>query len=95
MLDAIRREAKKMQDPKTKTQIKGFVDFYRINMNEFTPSDINEYKVRLDLNSMTAKQSLLYTKSFQDFFIRHHKPESRLSQPKMIQALQYAQRALG
>lgn len=77
MLDAIRREAKKMQDPKTKTQIKGFVDFYRINMNEFTPSDINEYKVRLDLNSMTAKQSLLYTKSFQDFFIRHHKPESR------------------
>jgi phosphatidylserine decarboxylase len=40
-------------------QIKSFVDFFHINMNDFSPSDPEQYG------------------TFQDFFIRHHKPEAR------------------
>lgn len=38
-VDAGRREAK----PSSKRQIKGFVDAYHINMNDFEPSDIDAY----------------------------------------------------
>ena len=33
--------------PRSKKQIKPFVDFYHINMNDFEPSDINAYNVSL------------------------------------------------
>ncbi|EKM57173.1 uncharacterized protein PHACADRAFT_91208 [Phanerochaete carnosa HHB-10118-sp] len=46
-------------NPRSKEQIKAFVDFYHVDMNQFEPSDINAYK------------------SFQDFFIRLHKPGVR------------------
>lgn len=49
----------KEEDPRSTEQIKAFVDFYKIDMEQFEPSDIHEYK------------------SFQDFFIRHHKPGTR------------------
>ncbi|KIX96318.1 uncharacterized protein Z520_08096 [Fonsecaea multimorphosa CBS 102226] len=45
--------------PASARQIKAFVDFYHINMEDFTPSDIHEYR------------------TFEDFFIRQHKPGSR------------------
>ncbi|KIP10759.1 hypothetical protein PHLGIDRAFT_28259 [Phlebiopsis gigantea 11061_1 CR5-6] len=50
---------KKESDPRSKEQIKSFVEFYQIDMDEFEPSDINAYS------------------SFQEFFIRHHKPNAR------------------
>jgi phosphatidylserine decarboxylase len=40
-------------------QIKGFVEFYNINMNDFEPSNLDAYP------------------TFEDFFVRHHVPDSR------------------
>lgn len=45
--------------PASRKRIKAFVDFYHINMNDFTPSDITAYA------------------TFEDFFVRAHKPGSR------------------
>jgi hypothetical protein len=36
----------KERSPKSAKQIKSFVEFFGIDMNQFTPSDINAYKVR-------------------------------------------------
>jgi len=37
--------------PASKKQIKAFTDFYRIDMSQFEPSDINEYPVCITLKS--------------------------------------------
>ncbi|KAK6500938.1 hypothetical protein TWF506_003696 [Arthrobotrys conoides] len=37
------KEGKTERVPRSKTKIRPFIDFYHINMKEFTPSDINEY----------------------------------------------------
>ena len=39
------RSRRYQSDPRSKGQIKAFVDFYQINMDEFEPSDINAYPV--------------------------------------------------
>ncbi|KAI9370611.1 phosphatidylserine decarboxylase-domain-containing protein [Aspergillus egyptiacus] len=53
------KEGKKEATPASAKRIKQFVDFFRINMDEFDPSDINAYD------------------TFENFFIRHHKPGTR------------------
>lgn len=65
-----------MEDPKTKSQIRPFVEFFRINMQEFTPSDIDAYGVSIFACHHHFIQSD-QPQSFQDFFIRHHTAESR------------------
>ncbi|RAL14151.1 putative phosphatidylserine decarboxylase [Aspergillus homomorphus CBS 101889] len=37
------QEGKEEATPASRNQIASFIDFYHINMSEFTPSDINEY----------------------------------------------------
>ena len=37
----------KEAQPRSKEQIKPFVDFYHINMKDFEPSDINAYPVSI------------------------------------------------
>ena len=36
----------KEEDPRSAQQIKAFVDFYKVDMSQFEPEDISEYKVR-------------------------------------------------
>lgn len=38
----------KMSTPASAQKIKSFVDFYGINMNDFTPSDITQYETFQD-----------------------------------------------
>lgn len=45
--------------PKSHKQIRKFVQFYKIDMSQFEPSNVEEYT------------------TFEDFFIRRHKPGSR------------------
>ncbi|KAJ9616179.1 phosphatidylserine decarboxylase [Exophiala oligosperma] len=50
-------------------QIASFVDFYHINMEDFTPTDIHAYR------------------TFEDFFVRRHKPGARPISQKNDSAL--------
>jgi len=52
-------QGKSKGTPQSHNQIKGFVDFYNINMDDFEPSDTEKYR------------------TFEDFFVRKHKPGSR------------------
>ena len=56
---ALTPAGKQEATPASRKRIKAFVDFYHINMNDFTPSDITAYA------------------TFEDFFVRAHKPGSR------------------
>ncbi|KAF3159825.1 hypothetical protein TWF225_001448 [Orbilia oligospora] len=37
------KEGKKERSPRSKSKIRPFIDFYHINMEEFTPSDVKDY----------------------------------------------------
>ncbi|KAL4781074.1 phosphatidylserine decarboxylase-domain-containing protein [Aspergillus varians] len=53
------KEGKKEATPASAKRIREFISFFRINMNDFEPSDPAAYA------------------TFEDFFIRHHKPSTR------------------
>ncbi|KAL4982607.1 phosphatidylserine decarboxylase-domain-containing protein [Aspergillus falconensis] len=53
------KEGKKEASPASAKRIREFISFFRINMDEFEPSDPAAFK------------------SFEEFFVRHHKPGTR------------------